>query len=188
MWNKGYEVCVQDTGSSTNNVVYRLDEEAFLYDGITKWTKKDGIEANQFVIFNQRLMSISVGGTGKGGFIYYEDSGTKDLGSDFTSRIVTQALDYSNMNPTYRERDKIHRKVISKYKSQQDASLYYKVDYSSWSSAITLSAKANAGIEEDWLGTAPRGKTLTLKIECTTADSDWEFHGCDVKSEILELK
>jgi len=189
IWDKSYLLCVRDTGSSVNNVAYRLDEDAWMREGRELWSPKlTGIYANKFLTFNDQLMSCSVGGTGLGGFLYYEDSGTKDLGSDFTHTLVTKKHDFSDLDPTYRDRDKIFRKSLAKYKSQVDTSLYYKVDDASYSSAITLSAKANAGIEEDWLASGSRGKCLTLKVEGTSADPDWQWQGCDIKMTVLRMR
>jgi hypothetical protein len=189
IWDKGYLLCVQDSGSSVNNVAYRLDEDTWMREGRELWSPKlTGIYANKFFIFNDQLMSCSVGGTGLGGFLYYEDSGTKDLGSDFTTTLVTKSHDFSDLDPTFRDRDKIFRKSYCKYKSQVAASLYYKLDSGSYSSAITLSAQANGGIEEDWLACGSRGKCLTLKVEGASSDPDWEWHSCDLKMSVLKMR
>jgi hypothetical protein len=189
IWDKGYLLCVRDIGSSVNNVAYRLDEDAWMREGRELWSPKlTGIYANKFFIFNDQLMSCSVGGTGLGGFLYYEDSGTKDLGTDFTATLVTKKHDFSDLDPTFRDRDKIYRKSYCKYKSQVAASLYYKLDAGSWSSAITLSAQANGGIEEDWLACGSRGKCLTLKVEQTVADNSFEWHSCDLKMSVLRIR
>lgn len=189
VWDKGYLLCVADAGSTVNNVAYRLDEDTWMRERRELWSPKlTGISATKFIIFNDQLMSGSVGGEGLGGFIYYEDSGTKDLGSDFTTTLITKKHDFSDLNPTFRDRNKIFRKSHSKYKSQQDASLYYKTDASSWSSAITLSAHANASIEKDWLVATRRGVALTLKVEQTVADPDWEWHGSDIEMSVLRMR
>lgn len=189
VWDKGYLLCVRDAGSDVNNVAYRLDEDTWMREGRELWSPKlTGIYANKFLIYNDQIMSCSVGGTGLGGFLYYEDTGTKDLGSDFTATLITKRHDFSDLDPTYKDRKKIYRKVYSKYKSQQDANLYRKVDNESWASAITLSAQPNGGIEEDWFGTAPIGIYLTLKWEQTVADPDAEIHGFDVRASIKRLR
>ena len=189
IWDKGYLLCVKAAGSDVNNVAYRLDEDAWMRERRECWSPKlTGIYANKFLIYNDQIMSCSVGGTGLGGFLYYEDTGTKDLGSDFTATLITKRHDFSDLDLTYKDRKKIYRKVYSKYQSQRDASLYRKVDNESWASAITLSAQPNGGIEEDWFGTAPIGIYLTLKWEQTVADPDAEIHGFDVRASIKRLR
>jgi len=188
MWKKAYWLCVQDTGSDTNNVVYWLDEEAVLYGNHERWSKLGGIEADNFFIFNDQIMSTSVGGTGKGGFIYYEDTGVKDLGVDFTARLVTQKDDMASQEPTFRFREKLYRRIHSKYQSQQDASLYYKINAGSWSSAITLSAKANLGVEKDYFSGLQRGIYHQYKWEQSVADPDLRIYGFDTYGKILRFR
>lgn len=188
VWNKAYWLSVQDTSSSVNSCIYVLDEEALMYEQHERWSKLEGVYINEFFIFNDQLMGTSVGGTGKGGFLYYLDTGTKDLGNNFITTLITQKLDFSNLDPTYRDREKVYKKMLSKYKSQQDASLYYKINAGSWSSAITLSAQANVNIEEDWFVGLQRGKYLTLKITQAVADPDFEFHGIDILARIARIR
>ena len=188
--DKKYWLSIKDTSSDVNSCVYVLDEEALMYGERPheRWSKLEGLYINDFLIFNDQLMGTSVGGTGKGGFLYYLDTGTKDLGVDFTTTLITQKLDFSNLDPTYRDREKVYKKMLSKYKSQQDANLYYKIDAGSWSSAITLSAQANVDIEEDWFVGLQRGKYLTLRITQATADPDFEWHSIDILCRIARLR
>lgn len=186
--DKKYWLSVKDTSSSVNSCVYVLDEEALMYEQHERWSKITGWYINEFFIFNDQLMGTSVGGTGKGGFLYYLDTGTKDLGVDFTTTLTTQKLDFSNLDPTYRDREKVYKKLLSKYKSQQDASLYYKIDSGSWSDAITLSAQANVDIEEDFFSGLQRGKYSQYKVTQAIADPDFEWHGIDILARIARLR
>jgi len=182
VYDKAYWLSVIDTpeGDTTNSCIYWLDEEAVLYEQKERWAKLDGVYANYFTIFNDQLISGSVGGTGLGGFLYYEDTGTTDLGTDFTSELITKKDDFQLANPEYSDRDKVYLKIYVKYKSNVASSLYYKVDSGDWSSALSLSTKADTGTEVEYFSGLQTGRFLTLKWSQASADTELEIHGFDV--------
>lgn len=184
MWDKAYWLSVIDTGDTTNSCIYWLDEEAWLYENKERWAKLDNIYANYFAIFNDQLISGSVGGTGLGGFLYYEDTGNSDLGNNFTSTLITKKDDFQTMNPVYANRKKVYLKIDAKYTSNVASSIYYKVDDGSWSSALSLSPKPDTGVEREHMSGLQTGRYLTLKWEHTVADNIYEIHGADIETII----
>jgi len=184
VYDKAYWLSVIDTPEedTTNSCVYWLDEEAWLYEQKERWSKLDGIYANYFAIFNDQLISGSVGGTGLGGFLYYEDTGNKDLTVNFTHTLISKKDDFQLANPEYSDRDKVYLKLYAKYKGNVASSLYYKVDAGSWSSALALSARADTGVEKEYFSGLQTGRYLTWKQTGASADNEFEWHGVDVEA------
>jgi len=182
--DKAYWLSVIDTPEedTTNSCVYWLDEEAWLYEQKERWSKLDGIYANYFAIFNDQLISGSVGGTGLGGFLYYEDTGNKDLTAEFTDTMIGKKDDFQLADPEYSDRDKVYLKMYAKYKANVARSLYYRVDAGSWSSALSLSARADTGVEKEYFSGLQTGRYLTWKTVGTSADNEFEWHGVDVEA------
>lgn len=180
VYKKAYWLSVIDTGDTVNSCIYWLDEDAILYEQKERWAKLDNIYAYYFTIFNDQLISGSVGGTGLGGFLYYEDVGTADLGTDFTATLITKKDDFQLANPEYSDRDKVFLKLYCKYKSNVTSSLYYKVDEDDWSSALSLSARADTGTDVESFSGLQTGRFLTLKWSQAVADGILQFHGVDV--------
>lgn len=187
IWNKSYWLSVRGTSSSVNNCIYVLDEEARILEGMERWSKLTGVYINEFLSYNDQLMGTSVGGTGKGGFLYHLDVGTTDLGSDFTARIITGDMDFSNQNIIYALRNKRYYRIFSKYKSQGVSSMYYRTNQGAWSSAISLPVHNDTAVEEDYFSGLARGKRVALKWEQTIVDTELELHGFGIDTRIERL-
>lgn len=167
-----------ENGQTTNNIAWvgetklvaDIQYAQSLLTGIPypQWTKRDFVASNFFFTYANNLMSCN----STNGFIDYEETGTTNRGSAFTSYFTTGALNIDDVSI-------LLRYLYVHYRANSPFSLQYRTrlgqdDWGAWSTAITVPSASNQSRSNKLVPVGiVKADYIQFKVSTSATDIGW---------------